>query len=296
VPLAAGALPYLNVLAVDVLVAALFAGSLQLIMRAGMNSFGHAAYFGLGAYGAALLAQRAGAGLAVALLGAPLAGGLAALLFGAFAVRLSGIYLAMLSLACAQIVWALVFEWDSVTGGSNGLVGVWPAAPFDRPAAYGLLTLLMVAGALYGLRRLQVSPLGYALRAARDAPMRAHASGIDVVRVRWLAFGLAGALAGLAGGLFAFAKGSISPETLAVDHSVDGLLMVLLGGVRAAWGAAGGAALFTWLQDLLARHVDYWRAVLGVVILALVLLFPDGLGGAWQALARRVAAQRAPGP
>ncbi len=281
VPLASAELPYANVLLVDALVAALFAASLQLLLLGGMPSFGHAAWFGLGAYAAAL-AAHGGAGLAAALGAATLAGGLGAALFGALAARVGGIYLAMLSLAGAQILWALGYEWNGVTGGSNGLVGIWPAAPFDRPASYGWLVLALAGGALLLLRRMLDAPLGFALRAVRDAPLRAQASGIDPLRVRWLAYALAGTGAGLAGGLFAFAKGSISPEVLAVERSVDGLLMVLLGGLHAAWGAVAGAALYTWLHDLLARHFDAWRAVLGAAILLLVLLFPSGLAGSWR--------------
>jgi branched-chain amino acid transport system permease protein len=121
------------------------------------------------------------------------------------------------------------------------------------------------------------SPFGYALRAGRDSPERADAIGIDTRRVQWGAFCIAGTLAGLAGAMFAFSKGSISPETLAVPRSVDGLVMVLLGGVQTVTGPIWGAALLTWLQDELARDVAYWRAAVGAVILALVLALPSGL-------------------
>ena len=132
------------------------------------------------------------------------------------------------------------------------------------------------------------SPFGYALRAARDAPLRAAAIGIDVRRTQWVAFALAGAFAGLAGGLFVFSKGSISPEALAIPRSVDALVMVLLGGLNALAGPLLGAAAFTWLQDVLARATEYWRAAMGATILLLALAFPMGLGGAAQALLRRV--------
>jgi branched-chain amino acid transport system permease protein len=128
------------------------------------------------------------------------------------------------------------------------------------------------------------APFGLALRAARDQPMRAEAVGIDTRRVQWMAFAVSGAFAGLAGGLFAFAKGSISPDTLGVARSVDGLAMVLLGGVQTLTGPVLGAAIFTWLQDEIARNTQYWRAILGVAILALVLAFPHGLGGALKRL------------
>jgi branched-chain amino acid transport system permease protein len=111
--------------------------------------------------------------------------------------------------------------------------------------------------------------------------LRADAIGIDVRRLQWTAFVVAGAFAGLAGGLYAFSKGSISPDsTMAVSRSIDALVMVLLGGVQTLSGPVVGAALFTWLQDTIARGTDYWRAVLGVTILVLVLVFPQGIVGA----------------
>lgn len=279
-PLAAGA-PYLTVLAIDLLTAALFAASLHFIMGpGGMHSFGHAAYFGIGAYAAALLARSAGLAMEAALLLAPLAAGAAALVYGWFCVRLSGVYLAMLTLAFAQITWAICYQWDELTGGSNGLTGVWPAAWLADARSYYGLTLLLVATGLLLLRRLLFAPLGYALRAGRDAPQRAQAIGIDVQRVQWLAFVIAGLFAGLAGALFAFSKGSISPEALHVGRSVDGLVMVLLGGIQTLAGPVVGAVALTWLHDSVARTTDYWRALLGAIILLLVLLFPQGIAGA----------------
>ncbi|MEO6745149.1 MAG: branched-chain amino acid ABC transporter permease, partial [Caldimonas sp.] len=129
------------------------------------------------------------------------------------------------------------------------------------------------------LARMLHAPLGLALRAGRDSPLRASAIGIDVPRLQWLGFVISGALAGLAGALFAFAKGTISPETLGVGKSVDGLVMVLLGGVQALSGPWVGGALFTWLQDTVARQTDYWRALLGAIMLMLVLVFPLGIAG-----------------
>ncbi|OGA69920.1 MAG: ABC transporter permease [Betaproteobacteria bacterium RIFCSPLOWO2_12_FULL_68_20] len=271
---------YALVLLSDVLVFALFAVSLHFITGpGGMLSFGHAAYFGLGAYGAGLLLLRAGAPMEAALVLAPLAAGIGALAFGWFCVRLSGVYLAMLTLAFAQIVWSVAFQWDAFTGGSNGLIGVWPSAWLASRTAYYYLTLGACLAGIAILWRVLYSPFGYALRASRDSPLRAGAIGIDVRAQQWAAFTLAGLAAGIAGALYAFSKGSISPETLSVPRSVDALVMVLLGGIQTLTGPAWGAALFTWLQDSASREFDYWRAVLGAVILALVLALPGGVGG-----------------
>ncbi|KRC22623.1 ABC transporter permease [Acidovorax sp. Root217] len=273
--------PYLTVLMIDLLIAALFAASLHFIMGpAGMHSFGHAAYFGLGAYAAALLVRSAGIPMEAALLLAPLAAAAGALIYGWFCVRLSGVYLAMLTLAFAQITWAICYQWDGFTGGSNGLTGVWPAEWLSDKRNYYFLTLALVVGGVLALRRVLFSPFGYALRAGRDSVLRADAIGIDVKRMQWTAFVIAGLFAGLGGALFAFSKGSISPEALHVGKSVDGLVMVLLGGIQTLAGPVVGAVTFTWLHDTVARNTDYWRAMLGAIILILVLLFPQGIAGA----------------
>ena len=289
----AASLPWLGdqydlVLATDVLVFALFAASLQFMMGVGgLASFGHAAFLGLGAYAAAL-AARHGVAMGGALVLAPIAALAGALFFGWFCVRLSGVYLAMLTLAFAQILWSVAFQWDSVTGGSNGLVGIWPPPWLADKQAYFYLTLALIASALFALAWIAQTPFGYALRAARDSRLRAEASGIDARVTQWVAFAFAGAFAGLAGGLYAFSKGSISPETLAIPRSVDALVMVLLGGLDALAGPLLGAAAFIGLQDWLARATDYWRSGLGVAILLLVLAFPMGIGGAVQRLLARV--------
>jgi branched-chain amino acid transport system permease protein len=271
---------YTLVLLTDILLFALFAVSLHFIMGpGGLHSFGHAAYFGLGAYGAGLLVHKGGLPMEAALLAAPWLAALGALAFGWFCVRLSGVYLAMLTLAFAQIAWSVIYQWDDFTGGSNGIVGIWPAAWLSSKTAYYYLTLAACLGGIALLWRVLYAPFGYALRAGRDSPLRSDAIGIDVRAWQWAAFTFAGLFAGLAGALFAFSKGSISPEALSVTRSVDGLVMVLLGGIQTLTGPLWGAVLFTWLQDAVARGVDYWRAVIGGVILLLVLAFPQGVTG-----------------
>ena len=290
-PVLARSSPYALVLGIDVLIAVLFATSLHFIMGpGGMHSFGHAAYFGLGAYGAALAVKWLAAPMGLALAAAPVVAALGALLFGWFAVRLSGVYLAMLTLAFAQIVWSIVFQWQELTGGSNGILGVWPSAPFDALPAFFLLTLGFVVVGVLLLRRILFAPFGYAMRAGRDLPLRAEAIGIDVKRVHWLAFALAGTVCGVAGGIFGFAKGSISPETISIGRSIDGLVMVLLGGIQTLAGPIVGASVFAILQDFVMQQTEYWHALLGGIILVLVLAFPSGLVGAFVQLARRRAA------
>ena len=169
---------------------------------------------------------------------------------------------------------------------------MWPAEWLSDKRNYYYLTLALVVGGVLLLRRVLFSPFGYALRAGRDSVLRADAIGIDVKRMQWTAFVIAGLFAGLGGALFAFSKGSISPETLHVSRSVDGLVMVLLGGIQTLAGPVVGAVTFTWLHDTVARNTDYWRAMLGAIILILVLLFPQGIaGGIQQLFGNRRAAQ-----
>ncbi|WP_137176436.1 ABC transporter permease [Roseomonas sp. AR75] len=284
---------YMLKVATEVLVFALAAFSLNfLVGNGGIVSFGHAAYFGLGAYAAGLLVTRIGLPMEPALLAAPMAGGLFAALFGFFVVRLSGIYLAMLTLAFAQIAYAVCFQWVEVTGGDNGVVGVWPSAwAASRQAYYYLVAVLSVAGIL-ALRHVIYAPFGATLRACRDSEARADAVGVNVRKHRWLGFSLAGSAAGLSGGLYAFSKGSIDPTLLSIPMSVDFLAMILLGGIQTVMGPVLGAAAFHSIKDLFMPLTDHWRFFLGASIIALVLLFPRGLGGAFAMLRSRAGQRR----
>jgi branched-chain amino acid transport system permease protein len=285
---------YVVKVAIEVLSFALAAFSLNfLIGVGGVVSFGHAAYFGLGAYAAGLLVTRLGLPMEPALIAAPLAAGLGAALFGFFVVRLSGIYLAMLTLAFAQITYAVAFQWVEVTGGDNGVVGVWPARWAASREVYYYLTLAVSAAAIVVLRRGIYAPFGYTLRAARDSASRADAIGIDVRTHRWLAFIVAGAAAGLAGGLFAFSKGSIDPTLISIPMSIDFLVMTLLGGVQTVVGPLAGAAAFHGIRDFVMPLTDHWRLLLGLAIIAIVLLFPRGIVGALMQLRGRLQPRRA---
>lgn len=279
-PLAGSTIDYATVLLTDIGIAALFAASLHFIAGpGGLHSFGHAAYFGLGAYGAALLVRSLHLPMEAALLLGPLIAAAGALLYGWFCVRLSGVYLTMLTLAFAQITWAIVFQWDTLTGGSNGLTGVWPSQWASDSSTFYWLALAVCASGLFLLRRILFAPFGWALRASRDSALRADAIGLDVRRIQWIAFVVAGWFAGLAGVLFAFSKGGVAPDAISVTKSVDALVMMLLGGVQTLAGPVVGAASFTWLHDTIARNTDYWRATMGTIMLILVLLFPQGLCG-----------------
>ncbi len=271
--------PFMLGLLTDTAIAILFAASLHLLLGpAGVISFGHAAWFGIGAYAAALTATALAAPLPLALLAAVLAAGALAALVGVLLVRLSGVALAMLTLAFAQIAWAVAVQWSGLTGGDDGILGVWPPG-WLGPRLYFLLCLVLCSATVLLLRRALFAPFGFALRASRDAPLRAAASGMMGERLRLVAFTLAGAAAGLTGGLAAFSKGSVFPGTLAIFRSVDGLAMVLLGGVQSMAGPVLGAIAYTGLFDGLLLASTYWRFLLGAALLALILWRPQGLAG-----------------
>jgi branched-chain amino acid transport system permease protein len=266
---------------VEMLAFSLFAASLQLLMGSGgMVSFGHAAAFGLGAYGAALLLQRGGLPMLAAFALAPLVAAVGAGLYGFFCVRLSSIYFAMLTLAFAQILYAIVHQWYDVTGGDNGVLGVWPAPWLKSPLAYYYLTLLTCGGGLAALARIGHAPFGLLLRAARDHARRAEAIGIDLRRHQWIAFVVAGFFAGIAGATFAFSKGSVFPTYVDVPMSVEPLVMVLLGGLHAFAGAPVGAAVYKILDTVVTQYTVYWQLVLGAILVVVVLAFPRGILGA----------------
>ncbi len=284
-PLVAG--NYLIGVATEVLIFMLYAASLHFLFAGGgLVSFGHAAYFGLGSYGAAVGLKAFGLSMETAIPGGILLGLAGALVFGWFCVRLSGVYFAMLTLAFAQIAWSIAYQWTEVTGGDNGIIGVWPSAWASSPPRFYWLTLALTAGGAASLRAITFSPFGYALRSLRDSTLRAETIGIDRRRVQWTAFVIAGAFAALAGALYAFLKGSVFPDNLSISLSIDGLVMVLLGGVDTVSGGIVGAAVYRSLSIWVISHTDYSKLVLGALIILLVVLFPKGLVGAFEAWRR----------
>jgi branched-chain amino acid transport system permease protein len=281
-------------LAEDVMVMMLFGLSLQWMMAlGGLVSFGHAAFFALGAYGAALSHLHWGAGLPAALAAGMTLALAVALAFGALVVRSSGVYLAMLSLALAQMIWAGATQWVDLTGGDNGLIGLRLIAPESRALWDAALCGFMLL-ALAGMARVARSSRGAALQAVRDAPLRAAASGLPVQALRYQVFVGSATLAGLAGGLWAAFKGAVFPSVASVAMSVDALLVILLGGVHQLWGSAVGSALLVWGGAALGQGLDYWRGVLGLVIMLVMVLAPSGvLGAVQQLLARRTTSPNA---
>jgi branched-chain amino acid transport system permease protein len=279
--------PYALNVGAELAIFALYAASLHfLVGGAGLVSFGHAAYFGLGAYGAALATQALGFSIAPAIVCGIVLASLGGIVFGWFCVRLSGVHSAMLTLAFAQIAWSVAFQWTAVTGGDNGLIGIWPASVVASPARFFWLCLFVCSLAAAALRALTLSPFGYGLRALRDNEARAETLGIARQPMQWAAFALAGGFAGLAGALYAFLKGSVFPDSLGIPLSVEGLVMVLVGGVDTLGGGVVGAIVFRAISIWTISHTDHSRLVIGVLIVGLVLAFPRGLLGAFAGFRR----------
>ncbi|MBI2493122.1 MAG: branched-chain amino acid ABC transporter permease [Candidatus Rokubacteria bacterium] len=295
---------YYTFLANDVVVWALFATSLNLLVGySGLVSFGHAAYFGVGAYTTGILMKKLGVGFLLAFPAAGLAAGLFALVFGFFCVRLTRIYFAMLTLAFAQIVWAICFKWNEVTGGEQGMPEI-PYPSFDwverlaavvpwvggyRTSDYFYFTCLVLVGAcLWLLRRIVASPFGRMLTTIRENAERAEFIGVNVRHYELAAFVLAGAFAGLAGGLFGIFNRGVFPDFAYWTKSSEVLIMTLLGGMGTFWGPAVGALVLIWLNQQIVSYTQYWPLILGTILVLLLFVFPGGIVGALAGFGRRL--------
>ncbi|BBK31646.1 amino acid/amide ABC transporter membrane protein 2 (HAAT family) [Stella humosa] len=287
-------------IATDVAILALFALSLNLLLGyTGLVSFGHAAYFGIGAYTCAISMKTLGLPFWLGFPAAGVMGGLFALVFGFFCVRLTKIYFAMLTLAFAQIVWAVCFKWNGVTGGEQGMPNVpypdldWIGAipglgGFRVGDRFYFLTLVLVTLAILALRRIVRSPFGRILTVIRENPERAEFIGIDVRRYQLAAFAVAGAFAGLAGALFGIFNRGVFPDFAYWTKSAEVLIMTILGGMGHFWGPAVGAAALTILNLQITAYTQYWPLILGSILIVLLFAFPGGLVGTSIDLFRRI--------
>jgi len=271
-------------IAIEVLAFALYAVSFNVLLGyGGMLSFGHAAFFGVGGYTAAILLKKAGLppGLAFALVpfAALLMSALVALVIGIFSVRRSGIYFAMLTFAFQMLLYTIALKATSVTGGDDGLTGLKPPGLLAQPIYYYYFALAFVAGAIYVLYRLVSSPFGFTLRALRANARRVQYVGVNVRAHQLAAFVASGAFAGLAGSIFALSTGNVFPGWLDWTASATPIVMAVLGGVHTFLGPALGAAVYVVLEVMISGKTEYWPLAMGVIIVALVLAMPEGLSG-----------------
>lgn len=270
--------------AIEVLIFGLYAISFNLLMGyGGMLSFGHAAFFGVGAYTGALLVKKAGVStywaFCLVMPGAMGVAALAAMVIGFFSVRRSGIYFAMLTFAFQMLLYTVALKAIGLTGGDDGLTGLRPPGALASPTAYYFFALACVLPSVYGLHRLVRSPFGLTLRALRNNPLRVQYSGVDVHRHQLITFVVAGAFAGLAGALFAFSSGNVFPGWLNWTASATPIVMAVLGGVQSFLGPALGAAVYVVLEVMISGSTEYWPLFMGLIIMVLVLAMPRGLAG-----------------
>ena len=290
---AIGLYPYLGV---EIMVWIIFGLGFNLLLGyGGLPSFGHGAFFGVGAYAFGLAQFNVHPNLWLCLGAAMLAGGVAGALVALFISHRRGIYYALLTIAFGQIFWFVAVKWHSVTRGEDGLLNIQrPAFLADLNSLYYFCFALFVVVILF-LWRLQSSPFGRVLAAIRQNETRARFVGYHVWAYKWLAFTLSALVAGLAGGLFALAQQSAYPNVMSLNQSGLVVMMALVGGgLVSFWGPVLGVALFFVARDLLGAYTEAWLLWYGLLFMAVVLFKPEGIAGMWQGWReRRQAVRRA---
>ena len=268
----------------------LFAVSFNLLFSyAGLLSFGHAAYFGLGAYVTAIsLKQVAGMPFFAAILLGALAAAAGGALIGFFCVRSKGSYFALLTLAFNQFLWAIAWKWREVTGGDDGIGGIVPKNPVDlgilnfdfkNVGSKYYLTLVIVVACLTLGWYLMRTPFGNTVRAVKANEERAAFLGYNVNRSKLLIFTLSACFAGIAGSLFALFQNFVAPSAISLSMSTEVLFMAFLGGTGSFLGPILGAAIFVYFTDWISSLTERWEFILGLLFIVLVLYFPQGFIG-----------------
>lgn len=279
-------------LALEIMIWMLFALGYNLLLgTAGLPSFGHGAYFGIGAYAFGLLQHKLWANLWFDLAGAVLVAALLGALVGLFISHRRGIYYALLTIAFGQVFWFIANKWHTVTGGEDGLLNIkrlpvelgFASLPLKSNEALFYFCLAVFAVTVALLWRLVHSPFGRVLNAIRQNETRAAFVGYHVWLYKWLAFTLSAGVAGLAGALFAMAQQSAYPNVMSLHNSGFVVMMVLIGGgLVSFWGPLIGAAVFILARDLLGAYTETWLLWYGLVFMVLVLYKPEGVAGMWQ--------------
>jgi branched-chain amino acid transport system permease protein len=272
-------------LVIQILILAVFSVGFNLLFGyTGLLSFGQAGFFAVGAYGCAKI-LLAVPNLLLGIVGGTLAAGAAALLLGILSVRHTRIYFSMLTLAFGMMIYSIAWKWRDFTGGDDGLVGI-PRAPLEIPGVlsisvaamdrYYYVVLVLSILAILAMHRLVRSPLGLTLQAIRDSESRAEFAGVPVRKYRLVAFTIAGLYAGLAGALLPPLENTVTPPIAHWSTSAEPVLATLLGGVHSFAGPIVGSILFIVIKDIIVRFTEYWLIVFGVIVVALVMTFPEG--------------------
>ena len=276
-------------LATRIVVMGLAAMSLNFLLGfTGVLSFGHAAYFGLGAYGTAMAIKYWGIGSIPAIVLGMIVATIAAMIIGALIIRLRGVYFAMVTIAFGQVFYFIAFRWNAVTGGDDGLTG-WRRLPINfgfaeldivqNDRAFYYFALAIFAICVGAMAVLLNSPFGRSLIAIRENERRARFLGVPIEFHVWLSFVISCLFVSAAGGLYALLNNFIDPRALRVDLSGNLVIMAVLGGMRSFWGPLIGAAIFVALQDYVSSHTQNWMSVIGLVFVLVVRFFPRGVLG-----------------
>jgi branched-chain amino acid transport system permease protein len=267
-------------LATEILIFALFAISLNLMLGfGGLISFGHAAYFAIGAYSIGVFGTTLQWPFVLTFVGAVVISAAAALVIGYFCVRLKSIFLAMLTLAFGQFIWAIAFQWRSVTKGDTGFIGIRVPALISTPQSFYYFVLLVAVLGTALLWVITRSAFGRILVSTRENEMRAEFVGVNVKRIQLIAFVISGTFSAVAGGLFALFNRSVFPDFAWWTMSSEVLIMAILGGIHSFLGPALGAAAIILLDRSITEYTQYWPTVLGIILLIVLFVFPDGLAG-----------------
>jgi len=266
--------------AIEILILGLFAVSFNMIFGyMGQLSFGHAAYFGVGAYATGLLLVKTSIPLPVCLAVSMVTAGLFALIIGYFCVRLTGIYFAILTMAFGQLLYYIIFQWYSFTGGDDGLQGIVPPEWLMSASAYYYFTLFIVIAALIVMWFISESPFGYTMRSIRENADRTRFIGINVKKYMLINFMVAGMFAGLAGGLLGPFNRSIAPDLCNWHQSGVPVFMTVIGGPLGFLGPMIGSVIYTFLFAFVTGFTEYWPLTIGLVIVFVVLFIPGGVLG-----------------
>jgi branched-chain amino acid transport system permease protein len=266
--------------AIEILILGLFAVSFNMIFGyMGQLSFGHAAYFGVGAYATGLLLVKTSVPLPVCLAVSMVAAGFFALVIGYFCVRLTGIYFAILTMAFGQLLYYIIFQWYSFTGGDDGLQGIVPPEWLISASAYYYFTLFIVIAALVVMWFISESPFGYTMRSIRENADRTRFIGINVRKYMLINFVVAGMFAGLAGGLLGPFNRSIAPDLCNWHQSGVPVFMTVIGGPLGFFGPMIGSVIYTFLFAFVTGFTEYWPLTIGLVIVFVVLFIPGGVLG-----------------
>jgi branched-chain amino acid transport system permease protein len=297
---------YFTHLIILAMIYGIVAMSLDLLLGfTGLTSFGHAAYFGVAAYAVGVLSTRLHAHSLVAMAGGVAAAVVVAMIYGLLAIRATGVYFLIITLALGMGTWGLAYRWVSITGGDNGLPGIpalnvgLPWSMRDPVNLYYFIALVFLL-AVFAAYRFVVSPFGLTLRGIRESESRMRLLGYNVWLHKYIAFVVAAAFAGLAGTLYAFYNGFVAPTDLQLSASAEAVLMVILGGAGTLFGPVIGAALVVFLRNLVSAYTQRWLLILGTVFILTVIYAPRGvLGGAralWDRVRPRVRPEAPPLP